>query len=593
MSSNKPFISGASTSASPRQRLSAAGSNNGAAANSDSFHNVITSTNQTKSGFEVTNENQDESTPLVGLKELDVDKELEIVDDSFMYENAGPREDLETSEGSKRRSSGGSEHERDTWSGEATSGKKKSPEDDHLSPWKVQRKKEKALDCSGNSDCVMTRPRADAICEPDNYNDVSSLLESCEHHSVLHKDAAKYEDPTPRSSNPFDAPHDVPHGTQLQTDSNTSRNKYDVMNVLPINELETSTSVPSESKIHTYLESGLSSGKLLSISTESAGHSRSKSVDCHPRVSHNVTPPSARKKYFDPYANEDDNQTRSSLSSLKEGESLINDQLTCGSKNSSSSVSRNSSGKSSLLSLDGRDSPHSKSDGRGSPNRKSDGRDSPHRKSDGRDSPRRKSDGRDSPRRKVDVDFAFRGYSSGEAKKPSRTKHDKGYSSGDRLISSRGYTSSECASRRRDTTGSSIPRVHSHGDICGSPGASRRQVVGKNDKQGRSKWDFLPGSPKKSGNLRTSSDEVKRPSSLILCKDDDPTYIDSNLNLYLDIEVFNLEKREEFKLVFRSPVVQYGHSKEMPSLVVISSLCVYIFRITAPEKYVNQSSIYI
>lgn len=564
LSSIKPF---ASTSASPRQRFT---SNNGAAANSDSFHSVVASTNQIK-GFEVT----DEESPNVslGLKELNIDKELEMGDeyailrtegdgdnlgicDSFVYDKAGPRVVMETNE-SLGMASGGSGHERDTWGEEATSSNKDSPEDDILSPWKAQKKKEKALDSSGNSDVVMSRPRANALRESDNYNDVTSLLQSFEQHTELHRE----HEEKPLTSNPFDLPVNPPPITQPQTDGITSRHKDFVF---PINDLETSTSVPSESKIHTYLESGLGSGNVTSISTEAPGHNRSKSVDCHPRVSHNVTPPSARKKYFDPYANDNDNHTHSSLGSLKEGESVMNDQLMYGSRNSSSSHSRNSSGKSSLLSLDGRGSPHSKIDGRGSPHRK--------------------SDGRDSPRKKFDIDLASRGYSSGEARRPSSSKqgsHDKGYSSGERFNSSRGYTSSECTSRRRVTTGSSIPRVHSHSDIYGSPRSSRRQAVGKNIKEGRNRWDFLSGSPKKGGN---SSEEKQRRQSLTLYKDEDPTYIDSNLNLYLDIEVFNLEKREQFKLVFRSPVVQYDHSKEMPSLVVISNLCVYIFRITAPEK---------
>ena len=82
-----------------------------------------------------------------------------------------------------------------------------------------------------------------------------------------------------------------------------------------------------------------------------------------------------------------------------------------------------------------------------------------------------------------------------------------------------------------------------------------------------------------------SSSEERRQSSLTLYKEDDPTYIVSNLNLYLDMDVFNLDKKEEFRMVFRTPVVQYGHSTEMPALVVVSNLSIYIFRVTAPEKY--------
>jgi hypothetical protein len=96
------------------------------------------------------------------------------------------------------------------------------------------------------------------------------------------------------------------------------------------------------------------------------------------------------------------------------------------------------------------------------------------------------------------------------------------------------------------------------------------------------------GSRRNSGSLRGSSDGagIKGSSPLALLKDDEPTYIHSNLNLYLDMEVFNTDKGEHFKMVFKSPVMQYGHKLEIPALAVASSYKFYIFKIVGPERYV-------
>ena len=96
------------------------------------------------------------------------------------------------------------------------------------------------------------------------------------------------------------------------------------------------------------------------------------------------------------------------------------------------------------------------------------------------------------------------------------------------------------------------------------------------------------GSRRNSGSLRSSSDGtgIKGSSPLALYKDEDPSYIHNNLNLYLDMDVFNMDKGEHFKMVFKAPVMQYGHKMEIPALVVASSYKFYIFKITAPERLV-------
>ena len=74
---------------------------------------------------------------------------------------------------------------------------------------------------------------------------------------------------------------------------------------------------------------------------------------------------------------------------------------------------------------------------------------------------------------------------------------------------------------------------------------------------------------------------------MALYKDDDPSYIHNDLNLYLDKEVFNLNNGEHFKMVFKSLVMQYGQTTELLSLIVVSSYKFYIFKITAPERLVS------
>ena len=411
-----------------------------------------------------------------------------------------------------------------------------------LSPWK-----------SPPLERSLTRPRAGAICEPAGHP--AKLQESSENHDQLHEQVRRSspetvrENGVPTAYNPFDQSPDqsviAPSNNkepgnqfdqpldQTSTYNPSKREKYfdDVVANLP--ELEASTSVPAESKLHAYMGDRVNSIRPRANPPQSHGHSRSKSVDCHPRRALNTTPPTPRKKYADPCPSGGESHTHS-LSSVKEGQSL-----------NPNPTSRDSSKKSSLASLDDRGSSSGRSDGEPSSQGYSSG--------DGG----KRSKGQSQANAGGELYEKF--FSSGEAKK--RMSHDRGYSSGERFSTSRGYTSSE-GKKLRYTTEGRVQRVRSHDDIKSSPRRRSGQVGGTG-----------------------SSSEERRRSSLTLYKEDDPTYIESNLNLYLDMDVFNLDKKEEFRMVFRTPVVQYGHSTEMPALVVVSNLSIYIFRVTAPEKY--------
>ena len=100
------------------------------------------------------------------------------------------------------------------------------------------------------------------------------------------------------------------------------------------------------------------------------------------------------------------------------------------------------------------------------------------------------------------------------------------------------------------------------------------------------------GSRWNSGSLRGSSDGtgIKGSSPLVLLKEDEPTYIHNNLNLYLNMEVFNLCRGEHFKMVFKSPVMQYGDILEVPCIVIFSDYKMYIFKIVGPERLVSSTS---
>lgn len=141
----------------------------------------------------------------------------------------------------------------------------------------------------------------------------------------------------------------------------------------------------------------------------------------------------------------------------------------------------------------------------------------------------------------------------------------------------RGGAAATAATSRGSTSGKS-----SHTRHKSSGGSSGRVSSGSGEGGGRS--------GKAAGGSRSyqsSSDGTggkKTHSPAIFYKDDDPSYIHNNINLYLDMEVFDGSRGEHFRMVFHSFVVKYGEVGELPVLVVISNLHAYIFKIIAPER---------
>ena len=154
---------------------------------------------------------------------------------------------------------------------------------------------------------------------------------------------------------------------------------------------------------------------------------------------------------------------------------------------------------------------------------------------------------------------------------------DKSYDGGTKR-----YSSPSSTSPRR------TPSSSHHRASSGS-GSEMKRRVHPAGSGGENSSGSGRGSRRNSGSLRGSSDGagIKGSSPLALLKDDEPTYIHNNLNLYLDMEVFNMDKGEHFKMVFKSPVMQYGHKLEIPALAVVSSYKFYIFKIIGPERYVH------
>ena len=147
--------------------------------------------------------------------------------------------------------------------------------------------------------------------------------------------------------------------------------------------------------------------------------------------------------------------------------------------------------------------------------------------------------------------------------------------------------SSPVLSKYSPTSPRRTPSSGHHRASSGS-GSEMRRRVHPAGSGGENSSGSGRGSRRNSGSLRGSSDGagIKGSSPLALLKEDEPTYIHNNLNLYLDMEVFNMDKGEHFKMVFKSPVMQYGHKLEIPALVVVSSYKFYIFKITGPERSV-------
>ena len=178
----------------------------------------------------------------------------------------------------------------------------------------------------------------------------------------------------------------------------------------------------------------------------------------------------------------------------------------------------------------------------------------------------------------------------------------KGYSSGDSSNKSSRRKASGSSDKAKDgsTLSSKISRVFSRNDMRRSPG-SRLLNACKSSKKGKDALSFGDGTKRsdkpqfsENGNDVTakdsqiSSDDVGRekraPSPVVIYRDNDPSYVHNSLQLHLVMDIFNSAKEECFKMVFRSSMVRYGEPGELPVLVVISNLRVYLFRVVAPER---------
>lgn len=281
-------------------------------------------------------------------------------------------------------------------------------------------------------------------------------------------------------------------------------------------------------------------------------HRRSNSIGYHPTKTAAATSPSEKRKHYaDPFYGNEIPSTKAqaqgsnrSLGSLKEEyhEAAF-------SKKSSLSSSR----KSSLCSVDSDSSRSSRSDANSGERKR-----------------KFRSKGDSS-------EMLSRGYSSGEYHAPSsRSKPSSN-------MSWLGMRSKFSRFSSGDVTGGlqSSPRLNARDREHKQSGGSSGKISSSSGDNSQSK------SQKRSRTYHSSSDSAGRQklrSPVVFCKDDDPTFIHNSINLYLDMEVFDSAKGEEFRMAFRCPVVKYGEVGELPVLVVVSNLNAYIFKITAPER---------
>jgi len=337
-------------------------------------------------------------------------------------------------------------------------------------------------------------------------------------------------------------------------------NEYDDL-CLQMPEITVSTSMPSHMEAGSYMRQAKEKEKerrrerdanrqTLMSKPENMGHNRSKSMDYHPVKSNKVfgNQSEFRRRYADPY------KTKPPMHPAYKKPSL---------ENRSPKVQSRSSLKSSACSIDSRSSLHaSKFDtepgySSGERQRKSQHSHSSSEKlAKGYNSGERE---RSSRREYNSSDRLSRGYSSGERERSSRREYNsseklsRGYSSGERERSSRreynssgkGYSSGEkipvFVSNRKPSGGSE--RRLSSGSGSGGGG---RKISSDGEKKN-------PDTLKRSGSLKSSSGSPGRKvlSSSLLFRDEDPTYVHNRFNLYLDMEVFNTDMGEHFKMAFK------------------------------------------
>ena len=279
-----------------------------------------------------------------------------------------------------------------------------------------------------------------------------------------------------------------------------------------------------------------------------------------PNASNTASPTGNRKGYVDPYGEDHLQGSNRSLGSVREegGEHK-------GSRKSSLSSSR----RSSACSFDSDSSPGSRTDASS--------------RSGDRQGSRRRSN-----------DALGRGYSSGEFQRSSPRGKGEKTKEGSTSLGSRLYrvlsdvglnTSPKTGQRSAAEKKGKTPR-RSSGGGGGSSSGGRLSSGGSGGESSQPRSQFQQGGLR---DTHSSSDggggsgRHKLHSPIVICKDDDPTYIHNSINLYLDMEVFDSTKDESFRIAFKSPVVKYGEVGELPVLVVVSNIYAYIFKIVAPE----------
>ena len=324
---------------------------------------------------------------------------------------------------------------------------------------------------------------------------------------------------------------------------------------LNLPEVQVSRSVPSHSELKSYFgKTRTRSDKERALEApESLGHNRSRSADFHPVKANRVT-----------------RGSNNSPSQAGETPPSLNSPI------------RNSSTKSSQASLNSGGSPGGS---RGELSRGYSSGEKQGRSPYSHGSNERLARGGEKLARASIVQNS-RGYSSGEKMgKGSSDRLSRGYSSGgkdssDRLV--KAYTTGQRPGRgskaklargygsysRRQTSHERLTRGYSSGERSTgerrqSSGSDKRVSSGSD--KGSDQVKRLSGGGgrperKQSGNLKSSSESGagrRLHSPSVLVKDDDPGYVHNSLHLHLDMEVFNTDLGEHFKMIFKVSVYSY------------------------------------
>jgi hypothetical protein len=154
-----------------------------------------------------------------------------------------------------------------------------------------------------------------------------------------------------------------------------------------------------------------------------------------------------------------------------------------------------------------------------------------------------------------------------------------------------GTTHSAGSDSRTSTDISSTNGSRRGTELGGSSGGERKSSGSSSGSKLISKYFVTSTSRQKKNKLGSSSGEHKQTSisnsTTPSYKDDDPTYIHNNMQLYLNMEVFGTS--EHFQLALKSSVVEYGDWNEMECFIIISTKGAYIYRIIAPESLIFEN----